>query len=453
MCGFIYSSEEFVDLENSNEFCSRRGPDITNVIKIERTGHSFLHNLLSITGKKTTQPLVQDGVYCVYNGQIYNYNDFGSEYDSDGKCLIPLYKEMGFDFVKELDGEFALVLLDLNKDILFLSTDIFSTKPLWIGRRSDGAIGASSYQSSLRSENYGKISQVPPNTSLLIDIKSKTLLETREVHTFDLNQHKTSYDDWNLAFEESIKKRTRTREKIFIGLSGGYDSGAIACELLKQGTDFKSFSIAADEDIRIIRSRMEKINNTKFTNLGKQEFYEQKSFLERVSEMYSTPGRAHRPGGYIVTNDKGAIGTGIICKQAREEGYKIYLSGQGSDEIISDYGHGGKMAQGFIHGDLAGVYPKDLSKVFPWTNFFLGTQKEFLYKDEAVGGAYGIECRYPFLDKKLVQEFLWLDVELKNKYYKAPLNNYLKINNFPFREGLTNKVGFRANKFKQERGM
>ena len=43
----------------------------------------------------------------------------------------------------------------------------------------------------------------------------------------------------------------------------------------------------------------------------------------------------------------------------------------------------------------------------------------------AGSGNFNIETRYPFLDRDLVQEFLWLTAELKNKHYKAPLREYL----------------------------
>ena len=52
----------------------------------------------------------------------------------------------------------------------------------------------------------------------------------------------------------------------------------------------------------------------------------------------------------------------------------------------------------------------------------------------------GTESRYPYLDIDLVQEFLWLSTELKNKHYKAPLKEYFVRNDFPFDEG--KKVGF-----------
>ena len=69
---------------------------------------------------------------------------------------------------------------------------------------------------------------------------------------------------------------------------------------------------------------------------------------------------------------------------------------------------------------------------------------DFAYKDESVGGSYGIEVRYPFLDRSLVQEFLKIDNRLKNKNYKSPIHHYLKKNNYPFLEGPAHKVGFRA---------
>jgi hypothetical protein len=68
--------------------------------------------------------------------------------------------------------------------------------------------------------------------------------------------------------------------------------------------------------------------------------------------------------------------------------------------------------------------------------------RKYLTKDEYIIGCLGIEARYPFLDKQLVQEFLWLKPELKNNFYKAPLREYLIQNNFPYKEN--EKKGFRV---------
>ena len=77
-------------------------------------------------------------------------------------------------------------------------------------------------------------------------------------------------------------------------------------------------------------------------------------------------------------------------------------------------------------------FPEKLESIYPWYNLFKGTQRRFLNKTELAGGASGIECRYPFLDKNLFQEFLYLKPELKNRFSKGPIENYLKINNYPY---------------------
>jgi asparagine synthetase B (glutamine-hydrolysing) len=104
------------------------------------------------------------------------------------------------------------------------------------------------------------------------------------------------------------------------------------------------------------------------------------------------------------------------------ENRQVYLSGQGADEIISDYSPFPGQST------FKGVFPDVLTI---WENFYEGCQYSYLGKEEYVAGSHGIEARYPFLDREVVQEFLWLTPELKNKNYKAPLHEYLKRNNFP----------------------
>ena len=102
----------------------------------------------------------------------------------------------------------------------------------------------------------------------------------------------------------------------------------------------------------------------------------------------------------------------------------------------------------FLHSTIGGYFPENLNSIFPWENFFKGTQEEFLAKDENVGGTYSIETRYPCLDFDLVQEFLWLSNDLKNKNYKSPIFNLLNKLKYPIDpNGVNGKVGFRANKF------
>ena len=124
----------------------------------------------------------------------------------------------------------------------------------------------------------------------------------------------------------------------------------------------------------------------------------------------------YRNTGQKITADNGAIGMSYICSLAKPNKELIYLSGSGADEIISDYGF--SKIKHYGHSTIGGYFPNDLSKVFPWKNFFGNTQRAYLMKEETVTGTWGIEGRYPYLDKYVVQEFLWLSNELKNSNYK-----------------------------------
>ena len=73
----------------------------------------------------------------------------------------------------------------------------------------------------------------------------------------------------------------------------------------------------------------------------------------------------------------------------------------------------------------------DDSVVNRWENFYQGSQRAYLAKDEYVTGAYGIEGRFPFLDARVVQEQLYLAPELKNTYYKAAAQLYMKKHGYP----------------------
>src|SRR5579872_1302228 len=113
MCSILFTSKTIENLEFVNYFNRFRGPDKTN--SITKEGYTFVHNLLSITGTFAVQPFVNGDVVCIYNGEIYNYKEFG-DYASDGEALIPLYFEHGDKFTSLLDGEFSILLVDFSKN-------------------------------------------------------------------------------------------------------------------------------------------------------------------------------------------------------------------------------------------------------------------------------------------------------------------------------------------------
>jgi len=419
-----------------NNFAQRRGPDLTNTTTIN--GIEFLHNLLHLTGNFTPQPFVKNDIVAIFNGEIYNYLTFG-DYKTDGEILIDLYQQHGPEFIKLLDGEFAICIIDFSKKILLISNDTFSCKPLWY-EFNDKYFCVASYNSQLQGLNFNNGTKLQANKTKVFDLFNYKLLHEFENYSFDITQYKLTYDDWILAFKKSIQKRTTgIQYGVFLGLSSGYDSGAIACELLNQHIPFKSYTITGPENMGIITQRIKKITNHELINLTKHEYNLINNDLKQHCENFKY---ADKFINYDIKGDKASIGLSAICRRAATEGHRIYFSGQGADEIISDYGFNGHKI--YSHSSFGGKFPTNLNGFFPWHSFYDGTQIQYLNKEEYIAGHHGIETRYPFLDKQLVQEFLWLDSTLKNSKYKSVLYEYLLQNNFPFKAG--EKIGFNTLK-------
>lgn len=404
MCGFIAVRKSGF---GTAESISRRGEDCQSTI--ETHGHIFYHALLSLTGRFTIQPFTDGRIFCLYNGEVYN-QDFKR---SDGEVLIPLYKKYGESFCQHLDGEFAVALYDFDNNVSIFSTDAFRMKPIWFNED-----GAASYASGLlRPSN-----PLPMNTTLIRDLKTGSE-KTIPVHEFDFNnQSVKTYDRWIQAFETAIQKRA-AGNRVFFGLSSGYDSGAIHCALKKAWVEHKPFSIRGCENLQIVRQR-----GLELMPFTKEDYEQMRLYLEQNMEDFECQVFANRTR---LKQDRATIALAYIIVAARREGYRICMSGQGADEIISDY------APWHNQSDFRGVFPRELK---PWRNFYGHCQEAYLTKEEYVGGTFSVETRYPFLDTAVVQEFLWLDVELKNRHYKAPIREYLMRNNYPFKEG--EKLGF-----------
>ena len=468
MCSFLFTTIKNFSIDYVNFFLKYRGPDYTNIYKFEfeHKLYTFIHNLLNITGQFVYQPYFgksnlnfeNNDIICIYNGEIYNYRTFGN-YNTDGECIIDVYKKYGENFIQQLDGEFAIILIDFTKKNIIISSDIFATKPIWYAIQND-EFGVGSYESSLKRLNFMNPCKLKANTTLIFDFNYNIIKELF-VYKFDLSQYKDSYTDCLDAFDKAVIKRAKNMKyPIFVCLSSGYDSGAICASLKKNNINFNTYTICADENMNILTKRIE-INDMhhEFINLTKQNFEHHKNYIKSYAEEFiykKYPGNSHLSylNGSLMTDDQAAAGVSYIFNLAKSKNQRIYLSGQGADEICSDYGFNGNKI--IDHSGFGGLYPPNLYDIFPknsreeygneskWYSFYEGTQYSYLGKEENISGLHGIEGRYPFLDKFFVQEFIWLKPELKNKKYKSVIDEYMKINNYPFDEG--KKIGFNAAK-------
>lgn len=460
MCGFIFAKTKNPLSEQSifkaGEYLQYRGPDSSKEIRLQdNDGNNlfFKHFLLDMSGLSINQPIVdreKSEIVLLFNGEVYNHH-FLFEGLSDSECILPTFKRNPSNWFQFLDGEFAILIADVHARRVEIATDPFLTKPLYIGRSSDPSeFGVSTYRSSLKALGFDTVQMAQPNAHYVLNYSQHCISITESFPSikFSLNSEASTFLNWEDQFLTAVKKRAlHGSHQPMVALSSGYDSGAIALALNILKIPYETYSIEAGENVRILEQRFQ-INNavcsraTVIKGLSKSD---RRLISEEIRQTVEPFDYVHSDGATIknsLSTDGGAIGAFAISKLAKENGVREVLSGCGADEIYSDYGFDGKKI--YPHSEFGGLFPKELKGFFPWKKFYGDTQRSYLFKDEIIYGRHGIEGRYPFLDRGLVQTFLSLDSELKNLEYKAPIAAFLRKYNYPFEDG--RKRGFSPQK-------
>lgn len=407
MCSFICTTKPFNSLSNTKS--KLRGPDHTQKCRVGI--YNIIHNLLDISLATAIQPKIKDDKILLYNGEIYDPYSL-----VDTELILPLYEERGHGFVNYINGEYAIAIFD--KEDIFLYSDVFGTKPLFYSiEKTD--IGISTYSSELYNLGFSRVRRVEPSTYIHINI-NEGIFKVHRHSEFDLTEFKSTYQDCIQSFENACKMRCTNRAAI--GVSSGHDSGSILQWCLNNSVGSFYFIDTGKEDADVMDYRREKCIEKKliykeinyYKNKEPYDFYE-KSILSKTMERYEK-----------YKDETSTFMISKLLRKVKSDGFNIFISGQGGDEIVSNYVE-------------SGIFFKDLKAQFPWKNFYSGDNRLFIDQFEYIGGVYGVEVRYPFLDRRFVQEFLNLTLDLKNKFYKSVISEYLQQNNMPAKE---QKVGF-----------
>ena len=395
------------------------GPTLSKTINID--GVIFTHNLLSITGAITPQPILYKNNLYMLLGEIYNYD---KKYPSDIYSVIYNYELYGYKFTDYLDGEFLIIVYNLEKGCIYFFTDPWSTQMVWYSTF----------------ENYFYFSTFPlnndsfrlsSNSHYVYDTKNNTFKHKNySLYTWDLNQYKDTYDDWDEAFKEAVSKRYHKTDNI-LALSGGLDSSCIALCLSDLKKPFESICLDLYnlEDTITLNSVL-----AYTTTYNKINYILKDDLVYNENLIYK----------FLYDKNLSKYSLNLICSEVKNLSKKILITGQGSDEIIDNY------VEKFFYRITDNIidistWPEDIRPYFPYGHFYTGLQRDYIDKHSYVALSYGIELRNPFLDKKLAQEWLNISPELKNKERKGPLKNFLRMRGIPLP---TKMVGLSSHNIK-----
>jgi len=348
-----------------------RGPDGQQHWMASDGRAALGHTRLSIIDLTTgTQPISnEDGtIHIVVNGEFYDFERIRTELQarghrfrtkSDSEIALHLYEDYGPECLHQLRGEYAFVIWDERNQRLIAGRDRFGVKPLFYAEHNDALYLASEVKALIAMGVPERWSSEAVYAGGFVVPGERTLFEgvdtvppghflraTREGHR--LHQYwDVDYprDDappmphtdaeyiagFRAVLEESVRTRLRADVPVGCYLSGGIDSCAVlGLASLHHDGPVRAYTLTFD---------------------GPQ--YDESAIAQ---EMASHAGAVYQPIAMkqadLATNFRAAViqseipfinghtvAKYMLSRAVRESGYKVVLTGEGSDEILAGYPH------------------------------------------------------------------------------------------------------------------
>lgn len=338
---------------------SHRGVDESTILKAS-SFFTGVHRLaITNTNQSQTQPFVKESVTLVFNGEIYNYRalaetlELGETSQSEVEVLYAAYKKWNDDFVLHLRGMFAIVLIEENTVKLF--RDPFGKKPLYYTSQNGRLLFSSelkaisklrppffdraiireylSYQAVLSPHTfYTQTMQVSAGAYVVWNKNNESLTTHQYYSPLDtpitLHTQAEAVETIEAKLMESVALRLPKEVRYAALLSGGLDSSLIAAMASKHEA-LHTFCIGYEgyeshDERPFARITAEHIGSTHHEVLfGKTDFLQT---IKEVIEILDEP-----------LGDPAMLPLHHLMKKVSKEGFKVVLTGDGSDELFMGY--------------------------------------------------------------------------------------------------------------------
>ena len=366
------------------EVIRHRGPDGSGIFAKDNIAIGNV--LLKITGEKK-QPISNGGAL-TYNGEIYNFREIAQDLDlktdSDSETLFELIKSRGIEAaVGELDGDYAFAYIENGK--ISLVRDPAGVKPLYYSTGNGFAFA--SEKKALSAIGESEIKTLKPGHMLTfcagnIIEKKVSAFSSGEILAEEIAAKDLLFE----AMERSVKKRQFM--PCAIAFSGGLDSSLLAA--LCRDAKLYSVGMAGSHDIGQTKKAAQLLGLSDNLHLHELTMDELETAIPDVIQA-------------IESSDPMKVSIALplyfASKDARLDGIRVMLSGQGADELFAGY----KRYESMNSLELGIALKKDLDNI----------AENNLERDDAVTMANSVELRVPYLDRNVIELALRIAPELK----------------------------------------
>ncbi len=347
-----------------------RGPDATGISAHGHVGlgHTRL-SIIDIEGGRQPMKNADGSLEVVFNGEIFNYVELQKELEekghrfatrSDTEVILHMYEEFGEECVTRMNGQWAFAIWDAPRRRLFLSRDRMGVRPLFYSDSGREFLFASEIKAIFAHPAVSRqldfealdeiftfwhcipprtafvgVNELPPGYNATVSNGRMSLRKYWELEYPDQPREadqitKEEYGERLLSLLKDAT-RIRLRADVPVGayLSGGLDSTLVAALARQCVNDrLKTFSVRFDDD----------------------EFdegrYQQESIRHLGTEHQDIQCRDADIGrifpDVIWHTEKPILRTApaplyLLAKLVHDNGCKVVLTGEGSDEILGGY--------------------------------------------------------------------------------------------------------------------
>lgn len=326
-------------------------------------GHAHLHT----TGFQSAEPCLEGDLAIAADIRLDNRHDLiealglPSRTLSDSRLVLAAYRRWGEDCPRRLLGDFAFVIWDGMRNLLFCARDHFGVKPLYylldharllLASEAKAILGPANLSPQIDERHVASIlagfvddadathfvgiNRLPPAHALVVTADKIRLWPYWKLEPASPPAREHRADRFLELFDEAVAARMRGTDAIGAMLSGGLDSSSIAMvagrrHLASCGNKLATFSLAFDQ-----ASGMD-----------------ERPFIDAVlakGDFTPTfvPVRDHAPfAGFetMLEEQEGiflAAGLSVsrqLYAAAADKGLRVLLDGYGGDEVVS-HGYG-----------------------------------------------------------------------------------------------------------------
>jgi asparagine synthase (glutamine-hydrolysing) len=325
------------------------------------------HNRLAIIDPATSaQPMrTEDGGLClVTNGEFYDYPQIQAELlrtgarlltRSDTEILLHLYALDGPGALRRLRGEFAFVLWDAQRGMVFAARDRFGCKPLYYAWHEGRLYLASEVKALLAmgvparwdTESladhllvgclsdrtlFAGVRQVPPGCYLLANPNGMRLHRYWDLDYPPAATIGSAGGDRHAAtigslIRDAVRTRMRADVPVAYHLSGGLDSAAVVC-LAAQWVTPPTFTVRFD-DPGLDEGAQARATAAYAGAAHTEIFFDWTKHATRIEQTIGS-------GEMIQENCHGTARL-VQAEAIRAHGFKVALAGEGGDELFAGY--------------------------------------------------------------------------------------------------------------------